>query len=155
LAASDTEVIRRAWRDLEPLLAEQGYELVELEFGREGAARAFRVFIDRIGEGGVTLDDCQAASQLLSPVLDARGLIEGRYMLEVSSPGVDRRLRKPEDFQRFAGQRVRIVTHTPVGGRRRFRGALAGFSEDTIALDCEDGGHTIHIGNVKKANLDR
>ncbi|MCP4644855.1 MAG: ribosome maturation factor RimP, partial [bacterium] len=90
------EVIRRAWEVIEPHLAEQDYELVEIEFGQHGANWILRLFVDR--EGGITIDDCTAVSQLMGPILDGSDFIGGSYMLEVSSPGIDRPVRKAADF---------------------------------------------------------
>lgn len=146
-------VIQRAWERLEPELREQGYELVEVEFGRHGASSLLRVFIDR--EGGLTLDDCQAVSQLLDVVLDQAGFIQGGYVLEVSSPGFDRPVRKPEDFQRFIGEKIKIRTQTPILGRKQFKGTLQAFRDGLIEMECDGTTHAIHIGNVHKANLDR
>lgn len=147
------ETIRRAWLELEPRLREQGYELVELELGQQGGRRAFRVFIDR--ERGITLDDCQTVSQLLSPLLDTTDLVDGSYVLEVSSPGFDRPLRKPGDFDRFAGERVRLKTTLPVEGRKQFKGVLRGYKDGSVAIECEGRIYEIHTENLLKANLDR
>jgi len=152
---ASNEIVRLAWQELGPRLNEQGYDLVEVEFAQQGRRRILRVFIDQLGEGAVTLNDCQAASRLLSPVLDALDPVKGSYTLEVSSPGIDRPLRKPADFERFSGERVRITAHTPVNGRRRFRGALHGVVDGMIRVDCEGNIYEIHLENVKKANLDR
>lgn len=149
------DIVRRTWREVEPSLNEQGYELVEVELGKQGANHVLRLFIDRPGEGDITLGDCQAASQLVDPLLDARDFIEGSYVLEVSSPGIDRPIRKPEDFTRFVGEAVRVVTQSAIAGRKRFRGAIQGFHDGMIALDCEGTVYEIHIENVKRANLDR
>ncbi len=147
------EVVGRVWREVEPQLRQQGYELVEVEFGQQGRTRILRLFIDR--EGGVTLSDCQAASQLVSALLDGADLIQGHYMLEMSSPGFDRPLRKPEDFARFAGERAKLVAHTPVAGRKRFTGVLKGYQDGLVMIDCEGTVCEVHIENLKKANLDR
>lgn len=148
------ELITRAWQLLEPELAEQGYELVELELGRQGASPVLRVFIDKAG-GGITLDDCAEVSQFLSPLLDKVDLIDERYMLEVSSPGIDRPLRKPSDFKRFEGEPIRLRSHAPVNGRSRFKGRLAGFEDGLIQVECEGTAWTVHIENLKSARLDR
>lgn len=151
----NAEIIRMMWRELEPLLAEQGYELVEVEFGGGPGNRAvLRIFLDK-PQGGITLDDCTAASQLLSAFLDAGDWISERYTLEVSSPGIDRPLRKPQDFERFAGETVRLTTHAPVLGRKRFSGVLRGLEDGLIGVECEDALFQIHLENLKKANLVR
>jgi len=147
------ETTRRAWSELEPLLREQGYELVELEIGQQGYRRTFRVFIDR--EGGVTLGDCQAVSQLLNPVLDASDYIPGSYTLEVSSPGFDRPVRKPADFERFAGERIKVRTAVPVEGRKHFKGILKGYKDGLVLLESEGRTYEIHTENLLRANLDR
>lgn len=151
---SRDEVTRTAWRLFEPELAEQGYELVELEYAGGSGARVLRVFIDKEG-GGITHDDCVAATQVLSPLLDIEDFIHEEYVLEVSSPGLDRPVRKPGDFARFAGQEIRLATHAPIEGRKRFTGVLEGFKDGLIGVVCEGRHYDIHIENLKKANLNR
>lgn len=150
---ANENLLLKAWAELEPVLREQGYELVEVEFGQHGARHIFRVFID--SEKGVTVDDCAAASRVLDPLLDTWDCIPGAYFLEVSSPGIDRPLRKAADFVRFTGEEVKIKTRAAVGGRQNFKGALAGFSDGLISLHTEDGDYEIHIENVLKARLER
>jgi ribosome maturation factor RimP len=147
------EIVRRVWLEFEPELASHGYELVEVEYGPERGTCVLRLFIDK--PGGVTLDDCQTVSHLVSALLDAADFISEKYCLEISSPGFDRPLRKPCDFERFAGERVKVVLASPVEGRKRFSGVLKGFSDGLIALDCGGQAYEVHIENVKKANLDR
>jgi ribosome maturation factor RimP len=146
-------LIRRVWQELEPHLEEQGYELVEVELGSLGHAAVLRVYVDRAG--GVTLDDCAAMSELLSTVLDAGDWMTERYVLEVSSPGIDRPLRKPADFVRFVGEKVRVKTVAPIAGRRHFSGVLAGFRDGVVALECDGTVYDIHLENVLRANLAR
>jgi ribosome maturation factor RimP len=148
------ELIEKAWESLEPHVSEQGYEIIELEFGHQGKTPVLRVFIDKEG-GGITLDDCTAVSQVLSPVLDQVDLIPDHYMLEVSSPGIDRPLRKPAHFQRFVGEPVRLKSLAPVAGRSRFTGTLLGFGDGLIRLECDGQPCVIHIENLKSARLDR
>jgi len=138
----------------DPELTEQGYELVEVEYGRQNGMLILRVYVDK-ASGGITLDDCTAASQLLSPVLDARDFITDEYMLEVSSPGFDRPLRKPEHFARFVGEPVKVVTHALVGGRSRFTGTLKGFEDGLVLLEVDGEAVSIHVENLKKARLNR
>jgi len=150
---SADEIVRQTWQRLEHEVAEQGYELVEVEFGQHGSRWVLRIYIDK--EGGVTIDDCAAVSQFLSPLLDKLDFIEGSYVLEVSSPGIDRPLRKPEDFQRFVEEKVRVLTRTPVEGRKRFSGRLASLEDGLLTIDCGGKAYRIHIENVQKARLDR
>lgn len=150
----NSELIRQIWEAMEPHLAEQGYELVELEYGRQGVSGVLRFFVDKTG-GGITLDDCAAVSQLLSPLLDRLDPVSERYLLEVSSPGIDRPVRKPEDFRRFLGEPLRLRSVAPVEGRAQFRGVLIGFEDGLISMDCNGTTCTIHIENVKSARLDR
>jgi ribosome maturation factor RimP len=147
------EIVRSTWALLEPHLAEQGYEVVELEYVRQGGTSVLRLFIDK--DGGITLDDCAAVSQLVSPILDEADLISASYMLEVSSPGIDRPLRKPVDFERFAGEEIRLQSYSPLEGRSRFKGILGGIRGDLIVLDCEGRTYEIHLENLKRANLNR
>ena len=147
------EVVRRAWSELEPELAEMGYELIEVEFGQHGSKDILRLFIDR--EGGVTIDDCAAASRVVSALLDQSDFIDSRYTLEVSSPGVARPLRRPKDFVRFLGEPIKVKTVEPVEGRKRVSGVLAGFEDGLVLVQSEGKDFQIHIENVKRANLDR
>lgn len=147
------EIIRRCWAVFEPDLAAAGYELVEVEFAKQYGTRLLRVYIDK--EEGITHDDCQAVSQLLNPVLDAEDLIEDNYVLEVSSPGFDRPLRKPSDFERYAGEELKLSTHTALLGQQNFRGILRGFQDGLILLQSEGADIEVHIENLKKANLVR
>lgn len=147
------EVVRRAWLELEPHLVEQGFELVELEFAGQGGRGVLRLYVDR--SGGVTIDDCVAVSQLLNPVLDAAEFISDSYVLEVSSPGFDRPVRKLEDFERFAGERIVLKSVLPVNGRKKFKGVLRGIIDGAVGVECDGQQYAIAIENVQRANLDR
>lgn len=149
----DREVVRRIWEHLEPELADLGYELVEAEYGRHGSNNVLRLFIDK--EGGITIDDCAEVSRALEPLLDVGDYVVGRYTLEVSSPGIERPLRKPSDFERFQGEPVKVQTLTPVQGRKRFKGTLIGYRDGLILFSDNGSEYAIHIENVKKARLDR
>lgn len=147
------EVVRRAWQELEPHLVEQGFELVELEFARQGSRGILRLYVDR--QGGVTIDDCVAVAQLLNPVLDAADIIAESYVLEVSSPGFDRPVRKPADFERFAGESIVVKSVMPVNGRKKFKGVLKGLIDGAVNVECDGVVYAIAIENVQRANLDR
>lgn len=147
------DVVRRFWEAFAPELAEQGYDLIEVEYAQQSGVRILRVFID--APAGITHNDCQKVSHLLSPLLDAEDWLDEHYMLEVSSPGIDRPLRRPEDFQRFVGEKVKLQAIGPVQGRKRFRGTLTGFADGMVQVECDGTAYDIHLENVKKANLDR
>ena len=147
------EVVRCAWQELESAIEEQGFELVEVEYVKQGRSMVLRLYIDCAG--GVTLDNCAEVSQFVSPLLDMTDFITGQYMLEVSSPGIDRPVRKPEDFERFVGEIIRIVLETPVAGRARFKGVLTSYSDGLVSVECDGKRHEIHVENVKKARLVR
>ncbi len=151
----NSALTRQAWTVLEPVLNANGFELVEVEVGGLGASTVLRLFVDKPG-GGFTLDDCTAATRVVNPVLDEGDWFGGEYMLEVSSPGIDRPVRKTADFTRFAGEQVRVQTHAPVAGRKKFKGKLEGIEDGLIRVTVEDGELvSIHIENVKRANLER
>jgi len=151
----NSEIIRQAWEVLEPELAELGFELVEVEFGgASGSGQILRLFMDK-PETGVSLQDCVSVTQVVKPVLEATNWFTDDCALEVSSPGFDRPLRKPKDFERFAGERIHLQSNAAVGGKRRFRGVLKGISEGMIQVETDEETFSVHIENLKKANLDR
>lgn len=122
---------------LEPIAAENAVELVDLEFVKEGANWYLRVYIDK--EGGVTIDDCEAVSRALEAKLDADDPIEQAYILEVSSPGIDRPLKKDADFVKYQGETVDVKLYKAKDGRKQFQGKLLGLAEDVLSIEEEDG----------------
>jgi ribosome maturation factor RimP len=124
----------RLFELLEQPVAAMGFELADLDahFGRRGL---LRLFIDR--EGGVTLDDCQRVSEQIGAWLDVEDPLPGSYVLEVSSPGFDRRLRKLAHFERFTGEQARIELKDARDGRRRFTGRLAGVEGSEVLLEVD------------------
>ncbi len=147
------EIVERVWRLAEPELESHGYELVEVDFGHEVHGRVLRLYIDK--GGGISLDDCQSVSHLIGALLDQADFLQEHYILEVSSPGFDRPIRKASDFSRFAGEPVKLVTQSPVSGRKRFKGVLRGYQDGLILIECDGTSYEVHIENVKRANLDR
>jgi ribosome maturation factor RimP len=147
-------LIRQVWQLLEPDLRDIGYELIEVEYSRQGGAALLRLFIDKEG-GGITLDDCTRATRVLNPLLDEATFINGRYLLEVSSPGWNRPVRKLEHFQRVVGETLRVSTHAPAEGRTKFKGVLKQVDTDMVVLDVSGQEVTLHLENIKKARLDR
>jgi ribosome maturation factor RimP len=152
-------VVERARALLEPVLAQDGYELVEVEWVRGGGRWTLRLYIDR--EGGIGIEDCQTVSRTIEPILDVEDFIEPAYDLEVSSPGVDRPLRKPADFDRFAGQRVHVKAYGPVAGtapgspgRKNWTGTLRGFKDGAVELDVDGVLHRVPHDQIAKAHLE-
>src|SRR5581483_3843507 len=116
-------VTQRVWELAEPLALAMGLELVDVQYRPEGGRVVLRLMIDR-PEGGVTLDQLSAVSRELGDLLDAHDAVPGRYHLECSSPGINRPLLREPHFRRAVGQRVKVLTRTPIGDRRHFRGTL-------------------------------
>jgi ribosome maturation factor RimP len=146
-------------RLLEPVLARDGYELVEVEWVRGGGRWTLRLYVDKAG--GFGIDDCQAVSHLADPILDVADVIEPAYDLEVSSPGLERPLRKPADFDRFAGQRARLKSYGPLTGtapgspaRKHWTGILKGFKDGAVELDVDGALHRVPHDQIAKANLE-
>jgi len=121
----------------EPVLAALGYRLVRVRIS--GLAGCTVQIMAERPDGTMTIDDCEAASRALSPVLDAADLIEGSYRLEISSPGIDRPLVRRSDFDRYAGHVAQVEMLAPIDGRRRFRGELAGADGACVRLRLSDG----------------
>ncbi|SHE60968.1 MULTISPECIES: ribosome maturation factor RimP [Thermoanaerobacter] len=115
-----------------PILEKNNFELVDVEYKKEGSHWYLRVYIDK--EGGITLDDCQLVSEYLSDRLDEADPIEHSYILEVSSPGLDRPLKKPRDFERNIGKEIEISLYSPIDKRKKFEGELIEFTGDKIII---------------------
>ncbi|GAB6098852.1 ribosome maturation factor RimP [Halanaerocella petrolearia] len=134
---------------VEPIIEQEELELVDVEYQKEGENWILRVFVDK--EEGVTLEDCQNVSRELSTQLDVEDPIEHSYMLEVSSPGLDRPLRNDKDFERFAGKSVDISTYAPVNGEKRLTGKLLGLEDDNIKI--EANGEEVLVPRSKVAQV--
>ena len=151
----------------ERVAASHGLEVVEVEFRGGGKARMLRIFIDR--PVGVTHQDCESVSREVGTILDVEDAVPGgSYTLEVSSPGLDRRLTKAADYERFTGSRLRLQTREPIEGNRFFEGRLQGFHDGRLTLalspgrkdrrahpkgDAAEKVMEIELANVEKANL--
>ena len=136
---------------IEPGLLAKGIELVDVEFKKEGKNWVLRIFIDK--EGGVTLEDCQKISRLTGDLIDVEEIIEPAYTMEVSSPGLNRVLKKEKDFIRFSGKKICVQCHAPLNGRKKFTGMLKDFKNQSIHLEVDGQLQTISINRVAKANL--
>lgn len=138
---------------VERALAALHYELVACDFVREHGW-ILRVYIDRPEGGSVGIDDCTLASRDISTALDVADLIHVPYSLEVSSPGLDRPLRREKDFARFTGKRARLRLREPVDGRRNFAGTLKGVEDGRVAIECDGQMYKLPLTDVAKANLE-
>jgi len=142
------EIMAAVQAVIEPVVAGMGYELVELHAANGG--RMLRLFIDK--PGGINVDDCAAVSRQLSRVFEVEGIDYDR--LEVSSPGLDRPLRKGADFARFAGHKADVRMRTPdASGRRRFIGVLRGADEANVALELEGQTVRLALNDIERARL--
>jgi ribosome maturation factor RimP len=139
---------------IERVLASEGKELVDVEFKLERGRWVLRVYIDT--PGGVNLDDCADVSRDIGMMLDVENIIPHSYNLEVSSPGLDRPLKKLEDFQRFAGCLVRIKLRPERPGRKKFRGRITGIEGEEIVIsdEAETQTHRLLLSEIHSARLE-
>lgn len=120
-----------------PIIEEHGFELVDVEYVKEGSSWYLRAYIDK--PGGITIDDCEAVSRKLSDQLDEKDYMEDAYILEVSSPGLGRPLKKEKDYQRSLGEEVEIRTYRMIEKQKEFIGILRGYDENTVTIETGDG----------------
>ena len=148
----------------ERVAATSGLEVVEIELRGGGKTRMLRVFLDK--PGGVTHEDCALFSREFGTILDVEDVVPGgSYVLEVSSPGLDRKLNRAADYERFAGSKVKLMTREPVNGNRHFEGRLESLRDGRLTLDLSEARKKkrpaldaaqkveIELANVEKANL--
>jgi len=128
-----------------------GLELVDVEYLTQGGRWIVRVYVDR--EGGVTLDECAMLSRELGPLLDVKDVIPHEYVLEVSSPGLNRRLKKEKDFVWARGKKVKLRIRNPIDGRRNFTGMLTDVREGDLLLEVEGGTVVIALREIERANV--
>ncbi|HSF57842.1 MAG TPA: ribosome maturation factor RimP [Candidatus Binatia bacterium] len=146
--------ITRVWELAAPLAQAEGMEIVDIEFRHEGrrGGRVLRLYVDK--EGGPNVDDLSRVSRQLSELLDVQDTIDGAYTLEVSSPGINRPLRKPEHYGRFVGKRIRIRTRDPIDGRRSFLGILDEVASHSICLVQDGKPYRIPFSMIEKSNYE-
>jgi ribosome maturation factor RimP len=135
----------------DPLVTDMGMELVEVQYRREGHGWVLRFFIDK--EGGITIDDCAAVSRQISAYLEVEDLVSHAYHLEVSSPGLERPLKKRTDFTRYVDRLVRIKLRDPLGEQRVLIGTLLGLEGDAVLLATEGETIRVEMENIAKARL--
>ena len=141
---------------VEPVLDSLGFRLVRIEIsGRDG--KTVQIMAER-PDGSMTIDDCEAVSKAVSPLLDVQDMVADSYRLEISSPGIDRPLVRPSDFVDWAGSEAKIELKSPIEGRKRFKGRLEGFEDDEVLMDVDLGeeGHKtigVAVGLIASARL--
>ena len=155
------------WLLAEPYVRDAGFDLIEVQYGREPTGWVVRLFIDTPADAGagtvqvaqgpsvgnVGLDDCERVSRDVSAALDVADLVPHAYQLEVSSPGLDRPLRRERDFARFVGESARIRLIDGVEGRRNFLGTLRAAKDGRVEIACDGRSYEIPIDDIQKANL--
>lgn len=124
-----------------PLLEQHQFELVDVEYVKEAGTWYLRAYIDK--EGGITVDDCEIISRRLSDWLDQEDFIEDSYIMEVSSPGLGRPLKKDKDFERSLGEEVEIRLYKPRNKQKEFTGFLKAYDENTVTIEMEDGSEEV------------
>jgi ribosome maturation factor RimP len=146
--------VTRVWELAAPLVDREGMEIVDIEFRYEGTrgGKILRLYLDK--EGGPNVDDLSRVSHQLSELLDTQDVVPGTYTLEVSSPGINRPLKRPEHFARFVGKRIRVRTRDRIDGRRSFLGTLQEVLENQITLKQEGAQYQIPFSVIEKSNYE-
>jgi ribosome maturation factor RimP len=140
--------------------ASHGLEVFEVQFRREGRGMVLRVQIDHPGPSStatdsVSVEDCAAISRELSAILDVEDCVPGAYTLEISSPGLDRPLRQPDDYRRFVGRRAKLVVRERIDGSSFFKGRLGGLEKGDVLIDGDDGQrHRVPLNAISRAHLE-
>lgn len=131
------EYEKRTEAILQPIVDAKNYELVDVEYVKEAGYWYLRAYIDK--EGGIAVDDCEAVSRELGDILDKEDFIDDAYILEVSSPGLGRPLKKEKDFARSLGDEVEVRTYRPINRQKEFTGLLKEYDKESVTLEFEDG----------------
>jgi ribosome maturation factor RimP len=136
---------------IEPTIERLGYELTDLEVRLSGQGGLLRLTIDKPDR--IDLDDCEKVSHAVSALLDVEDPVPGNYNLEVSSPGLDRKLTKVDHFQRFEGETLKVTMRFPIEGRRRFRGTLVSSDDESIVVEVDGESHSLPLTMIDTARL--
>lgn len=136
---------------LEPIIKETDYELVDVEYVKEGSSYYLRVYLDK--PDGITIDDCEIVSRALGDKLDEEDFVEDSYILEVSSPGLGRPLKKEKDFQRSIGKEIEIHLYSAIYGQKDFRGYLKSFTKETITIAIDEEEQTLERKDIASVKL--
>lgn len=137
---------------IQPLVDEEGFELVDVEFVKEGSEWYLRVYIDK--DGGISVNDCEEISRAFNEILDREDYISEQYIFEVSSPGLTRPLKKEKDYKRSIGKLVDVKLYKPVDKAKEYTGVLSAFDENTVTLEGDNGdSYTLDRKNIAKISL--
>ncbi len=145
------DVVERVKELLQPLLEERGLKLVDVEYIKEGKP-VLRIYI--YNEEGTSIEDCEWISRRIGALLDIEDLIPHSYTLEVSSPGLNRKLKNPEEYEIFKGREIKIVTKEPIDKKQVFKGTLKGLEEENVKIEEEGCEVKIPLENISRANLE-
>ncbi len=151
MAISAKKIVEQVIALVEPIVEELGFQLVDVEYVTERGRQVLRIYLDK--DGGITVDDCALVSNEVGDLIDVREIITHGYVLEVSSPGLNRPLRKEKDFIWAVGKKIKLKTVEPIEGRRNFTGYLKECSGGVIVLDLEGTEVTLPLEGLEKANL--
>lgn len=149
MAYSKTETA--VWQLAEPIAAESGFYIYDIEYIKEGGLWFLRVYIDK--DGGITMDECETFSRTLSDTLDEADPISGNYYLEVSSPGIERRLKTEAHFRRYIGSVIDISLYKAVNGSKLITGILKKYENNEITVEADGEDILLSLSSVSKANL--
>ena len=136
---------------ISPIVEKYGFELVDVEYVKEGSSFYLRAYIDKTG--GITVDDCETVSREFSDKLDEADFIEEAYIMEVSSPGLGRPLKKEKDFKRSIGKEVEIRTYRPIDREKEFYGILKAYDENSVTIDCAEQERTFQKAEIALIRL--
>jgi ribosome maturation factor RimP len=138
---------------LNEIAIKDNIEIVDVQYAKENGDWILRIFIDK--DAGITMSDCEKFSYMFSEILDKSDILQDSYILEVSSPGLNRVLKKEKSFKRFIGNKVRIQTHNSINDQKNFLGQLLNFNNGTVTIDdVTNGVININFEDIKKANLE-
>ena len=135
----------------EPIAKENGCYIYDIEYVKEGSVRFLRIFADR--DGGISLDECEAISRALSTVLDKKDPIKENYFLEVSSPGIERKLKTPGHFKKYLGETIDLSFYKPFNGQKQLTATLTDYEDDKIKIDYEESAIEIPLSDISSAKL--
>ena len=146
-----SKVTETVWNLAQPIAAAQGVELWDVEYVKEAGQWFLRVYLDK--DGGIGINDCEAFSRTMDPILDEADPIEGSYVFEVSSAGAERELKRPSDFEKFIGSSVEVKLYKADNGRKVFTGTLAAYADGAVTITVGGEEHTFEKGAVASVHL--